>query len=97
MNRFSRRAKTLPAHLALVGICMILMAPLYWMVITAVKPLQEALAKSTLMSFDFQNRMFTKAFLVMVQYGLFWRHFLMTPKNPDEFCDLLGARGIVVK
>ncbi|GAA3144245.1 ABC-type glycerol-3-phosphate transport system permease component [Kribbella aluminosa] len=44
MSEPTRRLKTLPTHLALVVTCLILMVPLYWMVVTAVKPLQEALA-----------------------------------------------------
>lgn len=43
MNRLGRRARALPAHLALIAICLILLVPLYWMVVTALKPLQEAL------------------------------------------------------
>jgi multiple sugar transport system permease protein len=44
MSEPRRLLKALPAHLALITICLVLLVPLYWMVITAVKPLQEALA-----------------------------------------------------
>ncbi|MBA2810215.1 carbohydrate ABC transporter permease [Streptomyces sp. KM273126] len=43
-NRLLRRAGNLPAHLGLAAVCLVLLVPLYWMVTTALKPLQEALA-----------------------------------------------------
>jgi multiple sugar transport system permease protein len=71
----SRRAKALPAHLALILICLVLMAPLYWMLITAVKPLQEALGSPpTLWPHDLSLSNFTEA----LQQAPFVRYLMNT-------------------
>jgi hypothetical protein len=53
--------------------------------------------RAPVMSFDFQNRLFAKTYLLKSKRGLFWRNALITPKNAEGFQALLAKNGVTLK